>query len=306
MTSGHRGRRSLYGSPHQWHRGDAMNALRALRHAADLSQRDCAALIDVPLNTFRMWDSGIRPTPPHLLQRAALALANHARNTARLSLDQLAREFGVHERTLRAAARTGRLEVTFSSRSAFGRPIRLATRTAVQVFMRRDYRRYNGQSPAMAPLPSIPRDYDARLKRLRRWLRLTQHELARRVGAANKAVVYQWESRQRTPSPVFWQRVEALRATRLGERRAHISSSIQPRDSSRLTPIDGAPAIDSFDELGSTSSHEVRGVQFDGGANARRAPVEGRAVEPVTTPDRHESTRPTHEPPPRMFEVRRV
>jgi DNA-binding transcriptional regulator YiaG len=41
-------------------------------------------------------------------------------------------------------------------------------------------------------------------------LRLTQRDFARRIGAANKAVVYQWESRKRTPSPVFWKRVEAL------------------------------------------------------------------------------------------------
>jgi hypothetical protein len=32
------------------------------------------------------------------------------------------------------------------------------------------------------------------------------------VWAANKAVVYQWESRQRRSSPVLWQRVEALTA----------------------------------------------------------------------------------------------
>jgi DNA-binding transcriptional regulator YiaG len=222
-----------------------MNALRDLSRAAHLSQRDFAALIDVPWNTFRMWDSGLRPTPSHLIQRAALAVADHARNTARLSLDQLACEFGVHERTLRAAARTGRLQVTFSSRSAFGRPMQLATRTAVQAFMRKDYRRYGGQSPAISPLPSVPHDYDVRLKRLRRRLRLTQHDLARRIGAANKAVVYQWESRQRTPSPVFWQRVEALRATRLGVHHAHLPSTMQPHDSSRL-PTDGEaqPATD--------------------------------------------------------------
>src|SRR4029077_13800783 len=166
-----------------------------------------------------MWDSGLRPAPPHLLRRATMAATEHARNTELLSLDQLAREFGVHERTLRASARTGRLRVTFSARSAFGRPIRLATRSAVQAFMRKDYRRYGGQSPAVAPLPSVPHDYNARLKRLRRRLRLTQHELARRIGAANKAVVYQWESRQRTPSPVFWKRVEALGGVKLDARR---------------------------------------------------------------------------------------
>ena len=56
-----------------------------------------------------------------------------------MSLDQLARELGVHQRTMRAASRTGRLQVTFSSRSAFGRPIRLATRAAGQAFMRKEY-----------------------------------------------------------------------------------------------------------------------------------------------------------------------
>jgi hypothetical protein len=34
--------------------------------------------------------------------------------------------------------------------------------------------------------------------------------LARGFGAAGKAVVYQWESRKRPPSPVLWQRVLEL------------------------------------------------------------------------------------------------
>ena len=34
--------------------------------------------------------------------------------------------------------------------------------------------------------------------------------LATLVGAARKAIVYQWEARKRTPSPVFWQRITAL------------------------------------------------------------------------------------------------
>ena len=105
-----------------------MPALRELRRAADLSQHECAALIDVlPVNTFRMWDSELRRVPPHVLQRVRVAVTEHARNAELVSLD-LARELGVHQRTLRAAARTGRLAVTFSSRSAFGLPIRLATR----------------------------------------------------------------------------------------------------------------------------------------------------------------------------------
>ena len=39
---------------------------------------------------------------------------------------------------------------------------------------------------------------------------LSQAQLATLVGAARKAVVYQWEARKRTPSPVFWQRITAL------------------------------------------------------------------------------------------------
>jgi DNA-binding transcriptional regulator YiaG len=217
-----------------------MTALRELGRAARLTQKECAALINVPVNTFRMWDSGLRPVPPHALVRATVAVTENERNRELLSLDQLARELGVHQRTLRAAARTGRLSVTFSSRSAFGRPIRLATRADGQAFMRKDYRRYGGQSTAVAPLPSVPHDYDERLQRLRCRLRLTQGDLARRIGAANKAVVYQWESRKRTPSPVFWKRVEALGGTKRPVRRAPMLSSgsthhVVPEDLSPLS-----------------------------------------------------------------------
>jgi hypothetical protein len=55
--------------------------------------------------------------------------------------------------------------------------------------------------------------------------------LARRIGAAGKAVVYQWESRKRTPSPVLWQQVMRLQlvgtdmaASTLGERRASVAA----------------------------------------------------------------------------------
>jgi DNA-binding XRE family transcriptional regulator len=58
-----------------------LTPLRELRHTADLSQQEFAALIDVPLNTFRMCDSGLRPTPPHLLERATIAALEHARDT---------------------------------------------------------------------------------------------------------------------------------------------------------------------------------------------------------------------------------
>ena len=40
-----------------------------------------------------------------------------------------------------------------------------------------------------------------------------QAQFAARVGAAQKAVVYQWESRKRCPSPLFWQRIRNVAAS---------------------------------------------------------------------------------------------
>jgi len=56
----------------------------------------------------------------------------------------------------------------------------------------------------------IPPNYDVRTRAVRHGLGLSQARFAELVGAARKAVVYQWESRNRTPSPVFWRRIEKL------------------------------------------------------------------------------------------------
>ena len=61
-------RRSLYDRRGRRHRVLSMNELRELRRQADLSQRDFAGLLDVPVNTFRMWDSGMRPVPAAILR----------------------------------------------------------------------------------------------------------------------------------------------------------------------------------------------------------------------------------------------
>jgi DNA-binding transcriptional regulator YiaG len=98
----------------------------------------------------------------------------------------------------------------FSVKSVFGRPRRLATSAAAEQFMVTHYRRFGGQKACPAPLPTVPPDSDQQLRARRRRLRLTQDALARRIRAACKAVVYQWESRKRTPSPVLWQQVLGL------------------------------------------------------------------------------------------------
>jgi DNA-binding transcriptional regulator YiaG len=187
-----------------------MNEVRELRRRTGLSQRAFAQLIGVPVNTFRMWDSGLRCVPITMLRRAREAATQWDHQSELLPLDRLASELGVHVRTLQAAARTGRLTVQFSTRSVFGRPMQRATRAAGDLFKRTHFRQYSRRDRGASPLPSVPADYDWRLKRLRQRARLTQAALARRIGAAGKAVVYQWESRKRTPSPVFWQKVEDL------------------------------------------------------------------------------------------------
>ena len=98
----------------------------------------------------------------------------------------------------------------FSEKSAFGRPILYATRGEVKRFKAVHYRRSGGQRTLQKPLTAVPPDYDERLKCVRQRLRLSQDDLARLIGAAGKAVVYQWEVRKRRPSPVFWERIEKV------------------------------------------------------------------------------------------------
>jgi DNA-binding transcriptional regulator YiaG len=168
-------------------------------------------MLGVPVNSLRMWDSGLRPTPNRILERARSAAVHAARYHEPLTLPALAEALNVHVRTLQAAARTGRLEVQYASRSLFGRPLRLATRLAGRVFLETYYKRYGGQAQGLFRVPRpAPSDYQDRLRGLRRRLKISQSDLAELVGAANKSVVYQWESGQRVPSPVFWDRIDNL------------------------------------------------------------------------------------------------
>ena len=54
------------------------------------------------------------------------------------------------------------------------------------------------------------KDYGVQIRVLRRACGVSQVQLAALVGAARKAVVYQWEARKRMPLPLFWQRIAAL------------------------------------------------------------------------------------------------
>ncbi len=100
-------------------------ALRVLRTRLGLSQRELAERLKESVDSIRVWDSGRRPAPSDVLNRANALLTDG--NEQLLSLSVLAKQFEVHVRTLRAAARDGRLQATFSNHAFFGRAVALAS-----------------------------------------------------------------------------------------------------------------------------------------------------------------------------------
>ena len=201
--------------------------LRECRIALGQSQAAFAAMLGASPESYRTWDAGRRATPPQVMARAR-ALATHRDDHALLPLPVLALLIGVHVKTLRAAARDGRLPVTYDTRTTFRRLRARATLAAARAFRRFCFGRQVRPADRRQPLTwaSVPEDYDVQIRTLRRARRLSQAQLATLVGAARKAVVYQWEARKRTPSPLFWQRLAALHR-RLPER----PSGIVPLDS---------------------------------------------------------------------------
>jgi DNA-binding transcriptional regulator YiaG len=162
----------------------------------------------VSVETYLTWDSGRRVPPDDVLNRARV-VAEGGQHIL-LPLHVLATELRVHVRTLRAAAVDGRLRAEFTARSYFGHPVAQATRADAQALVASRLGRSAHRLGCRRQLIEPPADYASRIIALRRRLRLTQSALARRVGAASKAVVYQWETRKQTPSAVFWTRLQRL------------------------------------------------------------------------------------------------
>ena len=192
--------------------------LRECRIALGKSQAAFAAMLGVSAESYRTWDAGRRATPPQVLARAR-ALATHRDEQALLPLPVLALLVGVHVKTLRSAARDGRLPVTYDTRTTFRRLRGRATLAAVRQFRHSYFGRQVRRADRRQPLTwaSVPDDYDVQIRAVRRARGLSQAQLATLVGAARKAVIYQWEARKRTPSPLFWQRITVLHR-RLPER----------------------------------------------------------------------------------------
>ena len=186
------------------------SVLREIRTRLRLSQAECATSLGVAVETFRAWDSGRRTAPAAIVRRAQ-TLEVKQPPSDRVPLQVLADELQVHVRTLRAAAHDGRLAATFNPRPYFGKLTATATREAAARFMATWYRRTYGRGRrrfVAVYRVTVPANFAATIVGVRRRLGLSQQQLAVRVGAASKAVVYQWESGKRRPSPVFWLRIE--------------------------------------------------------------------------------------------------
>jgi len=210
--------------------------IRECRLALKASQTAFAFRLGVAKESYRTWDSG-RRTPPQAILTKAQVLAGAVEASQLLPLDALAQRIGVHVRTLRAAARDGRLRVTYYPKTTFRQLRARATPADAVRFRQTRFREHvpAADRPVVPAWSDVPSDWERFVRALRLELGLSQRTFAQRIGAAGKAVIYQWESRKRTPSPVLWARVLLLRerppasqATRQGR------PTLLPRETERM------------------------------------------------------------------------
>ena len=164
--------------------------LRECREALERSQAAFAAELGVSPDTYRVWDSGRRPAPARILNRAR-ALVAYRNDQEPLPLGVLAIVIGVHVRTLRNAARDGRLSVTHDPRTTFRRLRGRATLADARAFRRSYYGRTVRAEDRRAPLTwsTIPPDYDVQIRALRQRLDLSQRPAKMtRLGRSTVAV----------------------------------------------------------------------------------------------------------------------
>ena len=174
--------------------------LRECRIALGQSQAAFAAMLGVSPESYRTWDAGRWATPLKILARAR-ALATHRDDHAHLPLPVLALLIGVHVKTLRSAARDGRLPVTYDTRTTFRRLRARATLAAGTQFRRAYYGRQVRPSDRREPprWASVPGDYDVQLRSLRRARGLSRRNWPR------------WWARRGRPSSINGRRGNARR-----------------------------------------------------------------------------------------------
>jgi transcriptional regulator with XRE-family HTH domain len=216
--------------------------LRYLRTELKWTHLELARRLDVPLETYRCWEDGRRAIPSEVIERLSVITGEQHRESP-TSLGALADLLGINVRTLRAAARDGRLAVTYGTRCSLGRPVPMATKTAGWAFVHLHYRKTSrcvARPPRPRPQAEVPDNYDLHLVGLRTRRRWTQEQLARAIGVAGKAVIYQWESRRRKPSAALWARIQALPSADDAKHRDRNSESSVPRWCEKPVEIAGS------------------------------------------------------------------
>jgi hypothetical protein len=86
-------RRSLYVLRQEWH-CVSVNELRQFRGDANVTQRELADLPKIPVNTFRMWDSGLRLPPTRMVGTAGSGQDVSFENSP--SFDLIGRDLKAH------------------------------------------------------------------------------------------------------------------------------------------------------------------------------------------------------------------
>jgi len=64
-------------------------AILGQRRTLGLTQAELAAMLEVSLNSFRMWDSGLRSVPAMVLDRTKAHVTHHAHEAESLPLKRL-------------------------------------------------------------------------------------------------------------------------------------------------------------------------------------------------------------------------
>ena len=133
-----------------WWSGRATRNLRACREALACSQAAFAPSLESPRTPIACGTPGRRPTPGRILDRARV-LVTHQHDQQPLPLSILATMIGVHVRTLRNAARDGRLAVTYDTRTTFRRLRGYATPADARAFRQSYYgKSVRAEGPASA------------------------------------------------------------------------------------------------------------------------------------------------------------
>ena len=175
--------------------------LRECRIALGQSQAAFAAMLGASPESYRTWDAGRRATPLKILARAKALATLHRDDHALLPLPVLALLIGVHVKTLRAAARDGRLPVTYDTRTTFRRLRARATPAGARAFRRSYYGRSVEPGDRRAPLTwaNVPDDYDEQIRALRRARGLSQAQLATLVTSTTRCPA--WRTVPARPAP---------------------------------------------------------------------------------------------------------